>query len=101
MKLEPMSMEQVIKSVGEEVVVIDTGATYSSFDEAAERLGARELWHAGHTPRKGEIYKIINYVYDRSFHFDCLVLIGNGKSEFVIGPDGISLLQGPKMRSIW
>lgn len=101
MKLEPMSMEQVIESVGEEVAVVDTGATYSSFDEAAARLGAGELWHPGRTPIKGTIYKIINYVYDRSFHFDCLVLIGDGKKEFVIGPDGISLLQGPKMRSIW
>lgn len=98
---EPMSVEQVIESVGEEVVMIDRGATYSAFDTAAERLGASVLWEKGRLPTEGNIYKIINYIIDKEFHVACLVLIGNSKGEFVIGVEGLSLVKVSKVRSIW
>ena len=93
--------EQLCESVGEKVMVIDNGATYSTFEDAAIRLRASVRWCRGHLPQEGSVCELINYLFDSEFHRDYLVLIANDEGEFIIGLEGLSLLQKSKVKSIW
>lgn len=83
--------------IGSTVVLLNSGKTYSTYNEMAEFLGLTDYTWGGGGPVEGDVYTVVGSAIHEHAHWGEVVGIEREGRQWLVGAKGLGLVSKPKV----